>query len=100
MINAMPADVTADALAVMAQTPDPRRREITVALVKHLHAFLAEVRPTEPEFCEATAFLNAMGQLTNDTHNEFVLMAGSWPAAGLVGAQSSGSPSSLSAPDV
>lgn len=77
MINASAADVTSDALAVMAETPDPRLREIMVALVRHLHAFIAEVNLTEQEFREATAILNTMGQMTTDTHNEFVLMAGS-----------------------
>ena len=84
MINASPADVTADALAVMAQTPDPRLRQIMVSLVTHLHAFITEVKLTEPEFREATAYLNAMGQLTTDTHNEFVLMAGSLGVSSLV----------------
>ena len=84
MINGSPADVTADALAVMAQTPDPRLREIMVGLVRHLHAFITEVGLTEPEFREATALLNTMGQMTTDTHNEFVLMAGSLGVSSLV----------------
>ena len=84
MINATAADVTADALAVMAATPDPRLREIMVALTRHLHAFIAEVGLTETEFREATAILNTMGQMTTDTHNEFVLMAGSLGVSALV----------------
>jgi catechol 1,2-dioxygenase len=69
---------------VMARTPDPRLRALMTALVKHLHAFVAEVRLTEEEFREATALLNAMGQLTTDTHNEAVLMAGSLGVSSLV----------------
>ena len=36
-------DVTADALAAMQRTEDPRLREIMVSLVKHLHGFVRDV---------------------------------------------------------
>jgi catechol 1,2-dioxygenase len=55
-----------------------------VALVKHLHAFIRDVRLTETEFREATAILTEMGNLTSDTHNEPVLMAGSLGVSSLV----------------
>jgi catechol 1,2-dioxygenase len=84
MIIKTEADVTTDALAVMARTADPRQREILISLVRHLHAFVRDVRLTEPEFREATAILNEMGQLTNETHNEMVLMAGSLGVSSLV----------------
>lgn len=78
------ADVTRDALAVMARTGDPRLREIMVGLVAHLHAFVREVRLTEEEFRTATALLNEIGALKSDIHNEMVLMAGSLGVASLV----------------
>ncbi|MGL4239679.1 MAG: dioxygenase [Beijerinckiaceae bacterium] len=84
MINANTHELTADVLQVMARTPDPRLREIMTALARHLHGFVREVRLTEAEFREATAILNAMGKLTTDTHNEFVLMAGSLGVSALV----------------
>jgi catechol 1,2-dioxygenase len=62
-------DVTADALAAMQQTVDPRLREIMISLVKHLHGFIRDVGLTEPEFRHAAAILNEMGKLTSDTHN-------------------------------
>jgi catechol 1,2-dioxygenase len=71
-------------LAVMEQTTDPRLREIMVALVKHLHGFVRDVRLTEAEFREATALIAELGQRTNDTHNEVVLMAGSLGVSPLV----------------
>jgi catechol 1,2-dioxygenase len=77
-------DVTTDALAVMAQTNDPRMREIMVSLVKHLHGFVREVKLTEVEFREATALINEIGKLASDTHNEAVLMAGSLGVSSLV----------------
>lgn len=70
-------DVTPATLSVMERTKDPRLREILVALVKHLHAFALEARLTESEFQQAAALVAALGQQTNDRHNEVVLIAGS-----------------------
>ncbi|MBB3383355.1 MULTISPECIES: dioxygenase [unclassified Rhizobium] len=78
------SELTPAVLAVMNKTEDPRRREILVAMVKHLHAFVREVRLSEVEFREATAILNEIGQLQTDSHNEFVLMAGSLGVSSLV----------------
>ncbi len=77
-------DVTRDALAAMARTNDPRLREILTALVKHLHAFVRETRLTEAEFRAATAVVNEIGQRSNDSHNEAVLMAGTLGVSSLV----------------
>lgn len=84
MVIKTESDVTPAVLAVMEQTSDPRTREILMALVKHLHAFVREVRLTEVEFREATAILNEIGQLQTDSHNEFVLMSGSLGVSSLV----------------
>jgi len=84
MIIEREQDVTAAALAAMQRTADPRMREIMVSLVKHLHGFVRDTRLTEAEFREATAVLAEMGRLTNDTHNEFVLMSGSLGVSSLV----------------
>jgi catechol 1,2-dioxygenase len=77
-------DVTPAALAAMAQTTDPRLRELMTALVRHLHGFIVETRLTEAEFRAATAILAEMGRLTTDSHQEFVLMAGSLGVSSLV----------------
>jgi catechol 1,2-dioxygenase len=77
-------DLTTAVLAVMERTPDPRLREIMTCLIKHLHAFVREVRLTELEFREATALVNEIGTLSTETHNEAVLMAGSLGISSLV----------------
>lgn len=77
-------DVTAAALEVMGRTRDPRLREIMIGLVTHLHAFARDVRLTEPEFREASAILNEIGNLQTDNHNEMMLMAGSLGLSTLV----------------
>lgn len=78
------SELTPAVLAVINRTEDPRLREILVAMVKHLHAFVREVRLSEAEFREATAVLNEIGQLQTNSHNEFVLMAGSLGVSSLV----------------
>ena len=84
MIIRSPDDVTADALAAMQRTADPRLREIMVSLVWHLHGFIRDVRLTEAEFRQAATILNEIGKLSSDTHNEAVLMAGSLGVSSLV----------------
>ena len=83
-ILASQQDVTPAVQKVMAQTTDPRLREIMTSLVTHLHGFVRDVRLTEAEFQQATRILNTMGQQSNDSHNEFVLMAGSLGVSSLV----------------
>jgi catechol 1,2-dioxygenase len=84
MIIGRQEDVTAAASAVMERTSDPRLREIMLSLVKHLHGFVRDVRLTEAEFREACAIVAELGQQSNDTHNEVVLMAGSLGVSPLV----------------
>ncbi len=84
MIIARQQDVTPAVLSVMERTRDPRLRQIMTSLVTHLHAFARDVRLTEAEFREATAILKEIGDRTTDTHNEFVLMAGSLGVSSLV----------------
>ena len=76
--------VTPAVLAVMERTSDPRLREIMISLITHLHGFVRDVRLTEAEFREAAAILVELGQRSNDTHNEVILMAGSLGVSSLV----------------
>ncbi|MCW5683201.1 MAG: catechol 1,2-dioxygenase [Pseudolabrys sp.] len=69
--------VTAAVLDAYQNIADPRLREIMLSLISHLHAFARDVHLTEEEFQQAVGYLVKLGQLTNDTHNEAVLMSGS-----------------------
>src|SRR5882724_3954009 len=69
--------VTAAVLEGMSRTADPRLKEILSSLVRHLHGFAREVKLTEKEFERAVGYVVALGQRTNDSHNEAVLMSGS-----------------------
>jgi catechol 1,2-dioxygenase len=66
-------EVTPAVLSAMENTSDPRFKEIITSLVRHLHAFAIEVKLTEPEWERGIGYLVALGQRTNDTHNEAIL---------------------------
>jgi catechol 1,2-dioxygenase len=76
--------VTPAVLEAYANIADPRVREIVAALIKHLHGFVREVRLTEQEFQQAAHIVARLGQQTTDSHNEVVLMAGSFGVSTLV----------------
>src|ERR1700756_3105458 len=84
MIIENQAMVTDAVVEAVTRTEDPRLREILLALVRHLHGFVREVRLTEREFQEATRIIVALGQKTTASHNEAVLMAGSLGVSALV----------------
>lgn len=77
-------DVTRAVLGEMHRTPDARTKEILSAFVKHLHAFLREVKLTEKEFQEAIGQINAIGRHTTPSHNEAMLLAGALGVSNLV----------------
>ena len=64
MIIDGPDSVTKAVLSEIEHAPDPRFREVMSALVRHLHAFIREVKLTEVEFQQAAAYVNAIGQNT------------------------------------
>jgi len=68
-------DITAEVLARFAATPDPRLREIMLGLIKHLHAFVKEVRLTEAEWFQAIEILTEAGKMCSDKRQEFILFS-------------------------
>ena len=85
-----PDDVTAAVLAEVERAEDPRTRELLAAAVRHLHAFVRETRLTEAEFQHIARFVARLGRLTNESHNEVVLIAGSLGVSSLVCLQNNG----------
>jgi hydroxyquinol 1,2-dioxygenase len=55
--------------------PDARLREVMQAVVKHAHAFVREIEPTEAEWAAAIDFLTRTGQMCTDKRQEFILMS-------------------------
>src|SRR3954465_12569511 len=84
MIIENQAQVTDAVIEAVSRVEDPRLREILLALVRHLHGFVREVRLSEREFQEAARIIASLGQKTTPSHNEVVLMAGSLGVSALV----------------
>jgi len=55
--------------------PDPRLRQIMGSLIKHLHAFVRDIEPTEAEWATAIDFLTRTGKMCDDKRQEFVLFS-------------------------
>ena len=67
--------LTAAVLASFEQADSPRFKQIAQSLVRHLHAFVAEVEPTEQEWVAAIDFLTRTGQISDDRRQEFILLS-------------------------
>lgn len=54
---------------------NPRTQEIVSKLIKHLHAFIRDLEPTEAEWGQAIDFLTRTGQISDDKRQEFILLS-------------------------
>ena len=52
---------TKEVLKRYEDIPNPRLREVMQAAVKHLHAFVSEIKPTGEEWFKAIQYLTAQG---------------------------------------
>jgi protocatechuate 3,4-dioxygenase beta subunit len=67
--------VTEAVLQQMANTTDPRLKEIMESAVRHLHAFAREVSLTPAEWLTAIKFLTEVGQACTAYRQEFILLS-------------------------
>lgn len=68
--------LTEQVVASFANTPDARLRTLMQSLVRHIHAFVREVEPTEAEWMTAIRFLTETGQMCDDlVRQEFILLS-------------------------
>jgi hydroxyquinol 1,2-dioxygenase len=68
-------DITQAVIDRMADCTDERFKTVMTALVKHAHAFLREVEPSEAEWIGAIEFLTAVGKKCDDKRQEFILLS-------------------------
>lgn len=54
---------------------NPRLKQVMQSLTTHLHDFIRDVRLTEEEWNTAIEFLTAVGHITDDKRQEFVLLS-------------------------
>jgi hydroxyquinol 1,2-dioxygenase len=67
--------LTAEVVARLKETKNPRLREILESAVKHLHAFAREVHLTEEEWFEGIKFLTEVGKKCDAKRQEFILLS-------------------------
>jgi hydroxyquinol 1,2-dioxygenase len=67
--------ITPAVIARMAQSDDPRFREVMASLIMHLHDFVREVRLTEAEWITAIQFLTEVGKTCTEKRQEFILLS-------------------------
>ncbi|HEY3656299.1 MAG TPA: dioxygenase [Steroidobacteraceae bacterium] len=84
MIISGEQQVTDAVLSEIEKAPSVRYRQIMSAAVRHLHEFVREVKLNDVEFQQACAYIAALGQATNASHNEVVLCFGSLGVSSLI----------------
>jgi hydroxyquinol 1,2-dioxygenase len=55
--------------------PDPRLKALSLAAIRHLHAFAREVGLTRDEWFRGIMFLTACGKISDDVRQEFILLS-------------------------
>ncbi|TAK52969.1 MAG: hydroxyquinol 1,2-dioxygenase [Betaproteobacteria bacterium] len=67
--------LTAEVLRRVRRAPDARLRQVMASLVRHLHRFVREVRPTPEEWFQGIRFLTDTGHWCDDRRQEFILLS-------------------------
>jgi hydroxyquinol 1,2-dioxygenase len=67
--------ITDAVLDRIADVGQPRIKQISEALVRYLHGFIREVRPTQREWEQGIEFLTRTGHMCDDKRQEFILLS-------------------------
>ena len=66
--------LTEKVLQAYSGIDDVRVRELVACLIRHLHAFVREAKPTDKEFETGWTLMAEMAKFTGDERNEFLLL--------------------------
>ncbi len=80
----------------MEKCEDPRLREVMAVIIRHLHAAVKEIEPTQDEWMEAIMFLTKTGHMCDDWRQEFILLSDTLGVSMLVDAINSRRPTGAS----
>jgi hydroxyquinol 1,2-dioxygenase len=61
--------------ARLTNCPNPRLKQISESLIRHLHAWVREIEPTEAEWAYAIDFLTRTGKTCDGNRQEFILLS-------------------------
>jgi hydroxyquinol 1,2-dioxygenase len=75
MRNLNENNITDAVIALFQGCDDPRLKAVLTSLVKHLHAFVRDVEPTEREWAFGIDFLTRTGHMCDDKRQEFILLS-------------------------
>lgn len=92
--------ITDAVLERVSEARDPRLRAISEAVVRHLHALVREVEPTQAEWAASIEFLTRTGHMCSDTRQEFILLSDALGVSMLVDAINHRLPSGTTATTV
>jgi hydroxyquinol 1,2-dioxygenase len=75
MRNVTETTVTEAVIGKFDGCDNARLKQIITSMVKHLHAFVREIEPTDAEWFAAIKFLTDTGQKCDDRRQEFILLS-------------------------
>ena len=75
MINNNEEQITRNVLDSMANTPNPRLKQVMTNLIIHLHTFIREVELSQEEWALGIQFLTRAGQICDEKRQEFILLS-------------------------
>ena len=75
MRNVTADNITDVFMKYFGEDTDPRIREVMQSLAHHLHAFAKDVKLTHAEWQTGVEFLEAAGNISDETRHEFVLLS-------------------------
>jgi hydroxyquinol 1,2-dioxygenase len=67
--------LTAEVIKRMRRTKDKRLKQVMESFVKHMHAFVRDVKPTQEEWFKGIQFLTETGHWSTGKRQEFILMS-------------------------
>jgi len=75
VINNNEEQITRNVLDSMANTPNPRLKQVMTSLIIHLHTFIREVELSQEEWALGIQFLTRAGQICDEKRQEFILLS-------------------------
>lgn len=75
MRNLTEENLTDAVLGRLSDCSNPRLRQVTASLIRHLHAFIRDVEPTPQEWFAGIQFLTDTGKICDDKRQEYILLS-------------------------
>jgi len=67
--------LTGEVLYRIRNTKNPRLKQVMTSFIRHMHAFVREVKPTQEEWFKGIQFLTDTGHWSTGKRQEFILMS-------------------------